>query len=77
MGNAKKTAQVDMRWMDKNYVYQECLKYLEEIGRTDLTWDIGYVLTGYTKKQLVKLSVNGLKPLIEQAERLSTYRPQS
>lgn len=70
MINTKNTLQSDIRWADKNYVYAECLKYLEENGRTDLANDIGYVIADYTKRQLVKVSVNGFKYLAEEAKRL-------
>lgn len=70
MLNDKNNLQPDLRWQDKNYVYEICLRYLENIGRTDLVNDLGYVLTGYTKRQLVKASVNGPQCIIEAAERL-------
>lgn len=68
--NNNNTLQRDIRWQDKNYVYEEGLKYLEVIGRTDLVNDLGYLLSGYTKRQLIKASVNGLQGLAEEAERM-------
>lgn len=77
MRNTMVTVHPDQRWKDKNFVYEICIQHLEDIGRNDLVDDLGYVLTGYTKRQLVKVSVNGINPLIEQAERLSNYSPCS